>query len=737
MNTVNTAETTRHAFHLEQLDERVTTLHFDLPDEKVNKLTTDVLLELEQILIRVAKDSSIKALVFWSGKGDAGTFIAGADINEIKDVDQASEATQKAQQAQAILHRLSTLPQPVIAVIHGVCLGGGTELALACDFRIATDHPRTQIGLPEVKLGIIPGFGGTQRLPRLIGVRPALNMILKGSSVDARKAARLGLVDTVVPDTLLREHVLRFAHDVLDKGGKSYRPRRKKKSLGVRFLEHTSIGHSIVRHFVSKNLRETTGGHYPAPERALDAVLVGFRRSLEDGLKYEAELVGDLVAGDVSKNLISVFFDSEKLRRPGEDLESLAEGHEDARLPGDIPARRVGVLGAGVMGGALAALLARKNFHVRLKDIQSDALTTGLKQAKKSFDTLVRRRRMSKSDRDNCLAAISETTVDTGFRHAEVVIEAVVEDMGIKKKVLQGLEPLLSEDSIFATNTSALDIDELASVAQRPERVAGLHFFNPVHRMPLVEVVCGEKSSEDTLRRLEDLARQIGKYPLRVRNSPGFLVNRLLLPYLNEAALLFEEGYQMTAIDRHALAFGLPMGPFRLLDEVGLDVSGKVGKYLHETLGERAAPAPLLESLLNEKLLGKKGGRGFYVYRGKKKEKPNRNLARFGGQGLRTDRPDYWIQRMLYPVVNEAARCLEDGVVQEAWQVDIGLIMGAGFMPFRGGLLRWADSVGVEKIVAELEKLGEESIPGSKARFVPAGLLRELAGSGKGFYSPR
>jgi 3-hydroxyacyl-CoA dehydrogenase/enoyl-CoA hydratase/3-hydroxybutyryl-CoA epimerase len=730
----NTAETTRHAFRLEQLEDGVTILYFDLPDEKVNKLTTEVLLELEQVLIRVSKDSSVKALVFMGGKESTGTFIAGADINEIKDVTVAAEATEKARQAQGILHRFSTLPQPTIAVIHGTCLGGGTELVLACDFRVATDHPRTQIGLPEVKLGIIPGFGGTQRLPRIIGVRPALNLILKGSSVDARKATRLGLVDTIVPLTLLREQVLSFTRDVLDKGGKSYRPRRKRKGTVARFLEHTGTGHSIVRHFVSKNLQKTTGGHYPAPEKALEAVLSGFRMSLEDGLNYEARLVGELVASDVSKNLISVFFDSEKLRRPEGEADGEQEVSREARSPHEVPARRIGVLGAGVMGGGLAALLARKNFHVRLKDLHSGALTAGLKQAKKSFDTLVKRRRISASQRDNYLSAIAETTDSSGFRHTECVIEAVVEDMAIKQKVLQELEPLLSENTIFATNTSALSIDELASVAQRPERVAGLHFFNPVHRMPLVEVIYGEKSSEDTLRRLENLAREIGKYPLRVRNTPGFLVNRLLMPYLNEAAFLFEEGYKMTAVDQHAIEFGLPMGPFRLLDEVGLDVSGKVGKFLHRELGERCAPAALLKTLLEEGLLGRKGGAGFYVYSGKKKEKPNGKLAKHGGQGLRTDRPEYWIRRMLYPVVNEAALCLEDKVVQEAWQVDIGMIMGAGFMPFRGGLLRWADRVGLDKIVAELEKLGEENIPGSKERFRPAGLLKDLASQGKGFY---
>lgn len=725
-----TVEDTREAFSIERRPDGIALLEFDLPGEKVNKLTTPALLELEGILEELGEDSSVRAVVFLSGKGDSVNFIAGADIREIEELTIPAQASEKARAAQVILDHLARIPQPVVAVIHGACLGGGCELALACDYRVATDHPRTQIGLPEVKLGIIPGFGGTQRLPRLVGLQTSLDLILTGKSLDARKAARVGLVDHVVPDSLLLPEVLKYTRGLLEdlaEGRPTRRPRRR--GLVQRFLEGTAPGRAIVRRAVLRNLKKKAPAeHYPAPHKAVEAIFRSFETDLDTGLKHEADLVGPLIVSETSKNLISIFFGSEKLRR-GEAPEEAGDSPAGEGSPWDVPAPRIGVLGAGVMGGGIAALLARKaGAHVRLKDIQREAISTGLAQALKSFEALVKRRRLTPARRDGLMRAISGTLEPTGFGQVDLVIEAVVEDMKIKQAVLKEIEPHLREDAIFATNTSSLSIDELASASARPENVAGLHFFNPVHRMPLVEVIRGEKTSESTMLRLEKLSRELGKFPLRVANAPGFLVNRLLLPYLNEAAYLFEEGYRMEAIDDHARSFGLPMGPFELMDEVGLDVGAKVARYLHEQFGDRARPAELLTRLESEeKLLGKKGGAGFYLYRDGKRRGPNSKVFRHGGKGTLDDDPSLWMKRMLIPMVNEAARCLEEGVVDAAWQVDIGMVFGTGFPPFRGGPLRWADTTGLKSLVAFLDEQRESREGPDRERFQVASLLERLA----------
>jgi 3-hydroxyacyl-CoA dehydrogenase/enoyl-CoA hydratase/3-hydroxybutyryl-CoA epimerase len=724
------------AFRVESLGDGVAALLFDLPGSKVNKLSAAALMELDGQLERLGRDSSVRALIIASGKEGSSTFIAGADIEEIAAIRDAAEAREKAARAHAVFDRLDRMPMPTIAVVHGKCLGGGTELILACDFRLATDHPQTSIGLPEVLLGIIPGFGGTQRLPRLIGIQPALDIILNGKSVDARAAFKLGLVDRIAPVPLYRDAALRFAKETIAAaGGREFLPRRR-RSLGQRLIEGTPPGRSLIRLLARRGVRQRTRGLYPAPLRAVEAVIDGFSKPLEDGLKLELDLVASLIAGAPSKRLIDVFQSSERLRRgPAGDGEKAASaGAAPPRTLDDAP-RALGILGAGVMGGSIAALVARKGFRVRLKDIAPAALAAGLREARRSFDDLVKKRRLKPNEAENALLAIAPTMETRGFAHVEGVLEAVVEDIGIKKRVLAEIEPRLPAGAFFATNTSALSIDELAEAAARPERVAGLHFFNPVHRMPLVEVVVGARSSEETVAGLESLAREIGKYPLRVQNGPGFLVNRLLLPYLNEAGFLFEEGYRMEAIEAAALDFGLPVGPFALLDEIGFDVAAKVGKHLHEKLGERAAPSGLLQRLVEEeKLLGKKGGAGFYRYRGGKRRGPNPRVRRHGGAGALPDKPEWWIQRLLMPMVNEASRCLEEGIVREAWEVDIAMVLGTGFPPFRGGPLHWADSIGLAEVVKTLDDLAHVTGAKGGARFAPHESLKRRALAGARFH---
>ena len=715
------------AWRLEDSGDGVGFLVFNLPDETLNKLSEAVLEDLDRILTELGKDETLRALVVLGGKPESGTFIAGADINEIRSVTDANEATLKAGLGQSVLHKLSTMSPVTIAAIHGNCLGGGAELAFACDMRVASHSPKTRIGLPEVQLGILPGFGGTQRLPRLIGLSRALPVILGGKPLEVRKAYKLGVVDRVVYPDLLRRTCIDLAREALEKGGKSYRPRKSNRtSFLMRCLEKLPPGRTLIRNQARKGIDGKVGRHYPAPYFALDAMVTGFSLDLEKGLNLEAKLIGELIASPVSKNLIDLFLTSEEARRgrrgSGDGLSAQACSQSGTT---------VGLLGAGVMGGGLAALTARKGFRVRMKDIHREALQTGYKKIDDLYRGRVKRRRMTKSELSNCMAMISGTTEYSGFENTPLVIEAVVENMDIKKQVLREVEATLDERAIFASNTSALSITELASAANRPERVVGLHFFNPVDRMPLVEVIRGEKTSDEAVEAVESFARKLGKVPVRCGDGPGFLVNRILGPYLNEATRLFEEGYSPVSIDAAIREFGMPMGPFELLDEVGLDVGAKVGVILHEAFGERARPPELLSALKeNSARLGKKTGRGFYIHGGKSK-KPNDDMLRHGGtggSGFKADDQALWIRRLVYPMVNEAARALEEKIVERPSDVDLAKVFGTGFAPFRGGPLRYADSVGVTKVVDGLRSLRDP-------RHVPCELLDRLARSGDRIYS--
>ncbi len=699
-------------------------LVFDLPGEKVNKLTSAVLEDLEAVLRELAKQTELKALIVWGGKEESGTFIAGADIQEIREVSGVEETTRRVQRAQKVLNLFSSMPAVTIAAIDGNCLGGGLELALACDRRIGTLSEKTKLGLPEVQLGIVPGFGGTQRLPRLVGIAKALPLILTGRSVDARKAGSLGILDRVVyPGSLLKE-AKDLAGHVLDRGGKKYRPRRPAMPLVQRVLQSTFWGRGLLRRFARRSVMKTTAGHYPAPLKAIEAVLDGYPLSLEKGLDLEARFVGELATSKICKNTIDIYLTSESLRR------AKAPDGESATTPlPDSGEKRVGILGAGVMGGGIAALLVRKGYRVRLKDIQPEALQLALKKADESFSTLLHKRRLTRAQKNNYMGAITTTLDDSGFETTGVIIEAVVENMDIKKKVLADLQERVPEDTLLCSNTSALSITEMQSALTRPERLVGLHFFNPVHRMPLVEIIPGEHSSEEYVARAENLARELGKYPVRVADRPGFVVNRLLAVYLNEAARLFTEGYSPVEVDKTLKKFGMPMGPFQLIDEVGLDVAAKAAATLHEGLGDRMKPPDVLSRLLEAGLLGKKSGRGFYVHGGAVRE-PNRSALKHGGTGgqdFKPNAPDVWIRRLIYPVINEAARALDEKVVASAALLDVAMVMGTGFAPFRGGPLRFADNLGGQKIVEALEAFKEE-------RLIPCDALVRMARDDAKFY---
>ncbi|HUH14121.1 MAG TPA: 3-hydroxyacyl-CoA dehydrogenase NAD-binding domain-containing protein [Longimicrobiales bacterium] len=704
---------------LEHADQGVARLVFDRPDARVNILTQAVMERLDTLLGEIeegARDGGIRSLVIRSGK--AGTFIAGADVNEIAGVTDPEEGRRAAARGQAVFRRLEHLPVPSVAAIDGVCLGGGTELALACTYRIAADRDETQIGLPEVRLGILPGFGGTVRLPRLVGLRAALDMILTGKSVNARKAQRTGLVDERVPAAILYERAHELARDpaaIRERAG------RRSKGLGARLLEDTAPGRRVVLAMARKQVLKETRGHYPAPLAILETVRRTLPLDIDRALAVEAEAVGRLVATPESKNLIHIFH-----------LMEAAKKKAPSAPPREV--ERMAVLGAGVMGGGIAQLAAYRGITVRLKDIQSEALTTGLSHAHELFQKAVRRRRLSEGEASDAMARISPTLDYSGFGALDLVVEAVVERMDVKKTVLREAEEKLPDGAVLASNTSTLSITEMGRALQRPERLCGMHFFNPVHRMPLVEVIRGEDSSDEAVATVFAAARKLGKTPLIVRDGPGFLVNRVLGPYLNEAGWLLSEGASVADVDRALVDFGMPMGPFRLLDEVGWDVAGHAGAVLHEAFGERLEPAPVMAALGRTGRLGKKAGKGFYGYEKGRETGVDESVYADLGEAVPRNRREVSeeeiVDRCVLAMVNEAARILEDGIVAEPGDVDLGMITGTGFPPFRGGLLRWADTRGAGWVKERLEAFRAAH----GARFAPAPLLKRLAEHDGRFY---
>ncbi|HSM36146.1 MAG TPA: 3-hydroxyacyl-CoA dehydrogenase NAD-binding domain-containing protein [Longimicrobiales bacterium] len=703
-----------------QIDDGIAFVVFDRPDAKVNLLTMSVLRDLSGILEDIEQHAAartVDAVVIKSGK--PGSFIAGVDVEAIRGVEDPVVGARLASEGQATFNRLEGLAVPTVAAIDGPCMGGGTELVLSCDYRIASDSERTKIALPEVRLGILPGFGGTTRLPRLVGLQAALDIILTGKNVRPGKALRIGLVDEVVADTIIQRRAAEVARSLAD-GGTPARKRRRRSVL-QRFLEDTAPGRRVVLREARKRVMKETGGHYPAPLAILDTVRRTMSLPVEKALEIEARAIGRLVATDVSKNLIHVF-------RLMEGAKKKAPRGESATID------RIAVLGAGVMGGGIAHLAASQGVEVRMKDIDNRGLSAGLRAARERVDRSRERRHLDERKADAIMSRISPTLTYEGFASVDLVIEAVVEKMAVKKAVLGEAEEVTSEDTVSCSNTSTLSITEMQSALARPGRFCGLHFFNPVHRMPLVEVIRGAATTDDTLATAFAFALQLGKIPVVVEDGPGFLVNRILGPYLNEAGWLLEDGASVEAVDAALVDFGMPMGPFRLLDEVGLDVARHAADVLHDAFGERMAPSPVMEALAGTERLGRKGGRGFYRYEGGKEAGLDEDVfADLDGRGAPTDSgvPEREIlDRCLFVMVNEAARVLEDGIARDAGDVDLAMITGTGFPPFRGGLLRWADATGLRAIVDRLEELA--AVHGS--RFRPAGLLAELAASDGGFY---
>ncbi|MCB1055166.1 MAG: enoyl-CoA hydratase/isomerase family protein [Acidobacteria bacterium] len=704
----------RPIFRLDVAADGLATLCFDLPGSRVNLFTREALEDLDRALSHLRERDDIGCLVLLSAKPDS--FCHGADVSLIASLAQAEAGEEGSRAGQALFRSWEELPFPTVAAIHAACMGGGTELSLASTFRLASDREDLRIGLPEVRLGILPGWGGCVRLPRVVGLTDALEVILTGKSLPGARAAHLGLVDALLPEHGFLDHVRRFATEVLH-GLRPHRPERDFREL---LLEKNPLGRRIVFDQARKRTMERSRGKYPAPLRAIEVIRVGVEDGAAAGFDAEARALGELAAGTVSKNLQHVF--------------ALTQGGKRGTGPAALPPRRVGVVGAGLMGGAIAHQAAvAGGLPVRLSDIRSAALVQGMSHASKLVYGRIKRRRMTRAEAREAMARIQPCLGLDGFERSELIVEAVVEDLEVKRQVFRELAERVPESTVLATNTSSLSVEALAETTPHPERVLGLHFFNPVHRIPLVEVVAGAATDPEITARATAFVRRLGKTPVAVRDSPGFLVNRLLIFYLTESMWLLGEGSAMEAIDEAMLEWGFPMGPVALLDRVGLDIGIKVARVLEDAFPERVV-LPEWDwqgAFFEPGHLGEKTGRGFYRHGPGGKRTPDGEALRrlaipshsgSGDNGSITE-------RLVLPMVDEAARCLAEGVVPDAATLDLAMILGAGFPPFRGGLCRWADHQGLDTLIAALERLagtlGE--------RFRPSDALRDLAAGG-GFY---
>ncbi len=695
----------------------VAIITFDTPNESVNKISKAVGWEFEELLQRLESDEVVKAMVLRSGKPDS--FIAGADIDEFVQLRSVEEAVRLSRDGQLMMQRVADSAKPMVAAIHGACLGGGLELALACRYRVASDHPKTMLGLPETQLGLIPGAGGSNRLPRLIGVRAAFDIILAGKSVPSKKAFKIGLVDELVPEAILLEVALAAA----EKLTRDWEPARKGRGLTGFLLDGNGIGRSVVYRKAREEVEKKTGGNYPAPLRAIEVVHTSMASGMAKGLEAEAQAFGELAMSDVSRRLVEIFFATTALKKDDGVPSGTARGR---------PVRRLGIVGSGFMGASIAGTaVLNAGVEVRLKDADLARVGLGLKTATDILAGQLKRRRMTRFEYQRKRAYLTGTGDFSGFGDAELVIEAVFEDLAVKRQVFASIEEAVPPTTVIATNTSTIPIHEIAADAQHPERMLGMHFFSPVDRMPLLEVIPTDRTSADAVVTAVQFGRRMGKTVIVVADSPGFWVNRILLPYLNEAGLLLEEGVPIETIDRVMTRWGFPVGPVMLMDEVGLDVGEKAGKVMHAAFGERLKPSRVIGVMRADDRLGRKNGRGFYFYKDGHKAGVDGSVFQLLGVRPLGEVDEQRVEdRLVFAMLNEAALAMSEGVLRTPRDGDVGAVYGIGFPPFRGGPLRAIDAMGAAEVVGRLEKLEASQGP----RFHPAPVLEEMARGGHRWY---
>ncbi|WP_372895334.1 3-hydroxyacyl-CoA dehydrogenase NAD-binding domain-containing protein [Stieleria sp.] len=699
-------------FKLSLDDSGIYRVALDVPGRPMNVLDENVMGELEQIVNELETRGDVKLVVFKSTK-ESG-FLAGADVEAIESIRSAEQADHLMKQGQQLFERIEKLPMTTLAVLHGPCLGGGLELALACDYRIARDNSSTKIGLPEIKLGLIPGWGGTQRLPRRVGLKHALSMILTGKHLSAREAKQIGLVDRAISPDRWRDDVVRVI-DTLVRGGSL---RRKLLSTGWigRGVERLPLVRNMM---VSVTERRLAGKskHYPALGAAIRAIVDGYRQHV-DGFETERREFCQLINTPTCRQLLRLFFSRERAR----DMQTWAP--QSLRLIHGDPIRRLGVIGAGAMGAGIAQAAAIRGYGVHIKEVDDEAAHQGSARVDRLISKYSRHKQWNEFREGELRDRITIGTDYHLFANVDCVIEAVVERMDVKQRVLADAEKELGKSAILATNTSSLSVTEMAQSLQRPDHFAGLHFFNPVHRMELVEVVRGELTSDATIAQLVSLVRALGKTPIVTSDSPGFLVNRILFPYLGEAILMVREGQDVGTIDRELRQFGMPMGPLQLLDQVGLDVALHVARSLEVVMSDVDDVIEVLSPLVARDQIGVKSKRGFYDYRGKKPQPRQTSEVvdfmvepappeRFTPDGLSDIQ-----RRLVYPMLAEAIRCDDERVVEHSWAIDLAMVLGTGFAPHRGGPLSVVEQIGTQTVLANMELLrlqhGERFTPPEK-----------------------
>ncbi len=699
----------------------IAVITINVPGQPQNTLGAGLRAEIGPLMERLQKDTSIKAAVLLSGKSDS--WIAGADIDELASAKSGAELAALARAGHTLLKSIEGGRVPIIAAINGTCMGGGLEIALACRYRIATEHRKTTLALPEVQLGLCPGLGGTQRLPRLIGLQGALEMMLTGKNIRARKALQIGLVNELVHPSILRAIAIKRARELYE-GRPMPDSSRKGKGVGTLLLEENPVGRSVIFRKAREGVMEKTRGNYPAPLAILDVVHEGYTHGADAGYTREIETFAQLAETPVSRKLITIFFATTALKR-------------DSGVEGDAPApqriTKLGVLGAGFMGAGIAAVSAMQGIPVRLKDAQHERVLKGMAAVRDVLREKLVRKQVTRQEYDDQLSLVSGTVTYQGFGNAPLVIEAVFEDLDVKHQVVRELEPVVSPTTIIASNTSTIPITDIAQVAVRPENIIGLHFFSPVQKMPLLEIIVTPRTSPQAITTSVAYGKRIGKTCIIVNDAPGFYVNRILAPYINEAGKLLDEGCAIDAIDEALLAFGFPVGPITLLDEVGLDIAAKSGKIMLASFGARMTPSLSLQHVQAAGRLGRKGKSGFYTYddAGKKGGVDESIYALLPTGNTRSQIPAEEIQqRCVMAMLNEAARCLEERIVRSARDGDIGAIFGIGFPPFRGGPFRYMDAIGADEVVRRLEEYHDRFRP----RFEPSPLLLEMARHGKRFH---
>jgi 3-hydroxyacyl-CoA dehydrogenase / enoyl-CoA hydratase / 3-hydroxybutyryl-CoA epimerase len=679
-----------------EINQNIATLTFDLENEKINKLSFEILKEFKEILNTIESDSSIKALVIDSAKKNI--FIAGADIKEIEKLKDEKEVYEALMEVHEIFNKLENLTIPTIAYINGACMGGGLELALACKYRVLSTNEKTKLAFPEIKLGIFPGFAGTIRAPKLIGLVNALDLILTGKTVDTKKAYKLGLADMIFDDAqkefMLDSFVKKAIYGTIN------------KKTNFKLLNYAPLN-EIVFNKALKGLEAKVNKDFKAPYVALEVIKATINKELEDAIKIEAKEFAKLAVSKESKNMIKLFFLFEKLNKNYTKTQN--------------PISNAIVLGNGVMGKGIIWLFSKylKDVRIKIRDIsQANEI---IKDVSKIYDYLIKTRKMTKNEAELKLNKISYTENFTGFKNFDFIIEAIVEDENIKKQTYAQIESLTNESGIIATNTSSISIEKLASEVKNKENFLGVHFFNPVNLMPLVEVIPNANTSKETINKVFELLISCGKTPILVGDCAGFIVNRILLPYMNEAAFILEQGSKIEKIDNVIKDFGMPMGPFTLADTVGVDIGYKVATILNESYGSRMPIASIIEKMYNAKLLGAKTKAGFYEYAGRDKY-ANSHVTSMLENNNKIIEDEEIVQRCIYIMINEASRCLEENIVTDAAIIDFAMITGTGFPPYKGGLLSYANEIGLKNILESLRKFEKEY----GSRFTPSNLLIKL-----------